>query len=111
VKAARAGEGPQMVVANLLRLTGHGEHDDASYVADALKHAAVGRDCLDVAAELLIERGLASEEELAQMRRDAVAEVERVSKRVMREPNPEARDEDWQAISTKELIGSYEEQA
>jgi len=111
VREARDGGGPQVVVGHLLRLVGHGEHDDASYVADALKHAAVGRDCLDVAAELLIERGLASEEELAQMRRDAVAEVERVSKRVMREPNPEARDEDWQAISTKELIGSYEEQA
>ena len=32
VSRARAGEGPQLVVASMLRLTGHGEHDDASYV-------------------------------------------------------------------------------
>ena len=37
VKAARAGEGPQMVVGKLLRLCGHGEHDDASYVAPGFK--------------------------------------------------------------------------
>src|SRR5690606_21308040 len=28
VTAARAGAGPQLVVGNLLRLAGHGEHDD-----------------------------------------------------------------------------------
>ena len=32
VSRARAGGGPQMVVATLLRLCGHGEHDDAGYV-------------------------------------------------------------------------------
>src|SRR4051812_27644665 len=31
-EAARSGGGPQMIVANLLRLCGHGEHDDANYV-------------------------------------------------------------------------------
>src|ERR1039458_5129644 len=34
VSRARAGRGPQMVVARLLRLCGHGEHDDASYIED-----------------------------------------------------------------------------
>src|SRR6266568_9209113 len=37
VGKARAGHGPQMVVAELLRLCGHGEHDDAGYVDPALK--------------------------------------------------------------------------
>src|ERR1022692_917645 len=31
VAQARAGNGPQLVVAKLLRLCGHGEHDDANY--------------------------------------------------------------------------------
>ena len=31
VARARAGEGPQLVVASMLRLTGHGEHVDGSY--------------------------------------------------------------------------------
>ena len=37
VSQARAGRGPQMVVARLLRLCGHGEHDDASYIDPKLK--------------------------------------------------------------------------
>src|SRR5437899_1300393 len=32
VARARAGRGPQLVVARLLQLCGHGEHDDAGYV-------------------------------------------------------------------------------
>ena len=37
VHDAREGGGPQVVVANLLRLSGHGEHDDASYVPEELR--------------------------------------------------------------------------
>src|SRR5258706_9339783 len=37
VASARAGEGPQLVVAKLLRLCGHGEHDDSHYVDPNLK--------------------------------------------------------------------------
>ena len=51
VARARAGRGPQMVVATLLRLCGHGEHDDASYIDPKLKASPVGRDCLKVAEE------------------------------------------------------------
>src|SRR2546425_4937963 len=36
VKRARAGRPPQLVVASVLRLSGHGEHDDASYVTDEI---------------------------------------------------------------------------
>src|ERR1700736_3563438 len=37
VKRARAGRPPQLVVASILRLSGHGEHDDASYVTEEIK--------------------------------------------------------------------------
>jgi hypothetical protein len=33
------GEGPQLVVARLLRLCGHGEHDDAPYIDPKLKQS------------------------------------------------------------------------
>src|SRR6202049_2684342 len=36
VKRARAGRPPQLVVASILRLAGHGEHDDASYITDEI---------------------------------------------------------------------------
>jgi pyruvate dehydrogenase E1 component alpha subunit/2-oxoisovalerate dehydrogenase E1 component alpha subunit len=38
-KRARAGRPPQLVVASVLRLSGHGEHDDASYVTDDISRS------------------------------------------------------------------------
>ena len=58
VARARAGHGPQLVVGSLLRLAGHGEHDDASYVPDDLNSTHPSRDCLDRAAAELIAQGL-----------------------------------------------------
>src|SRR5262249_21499421 len=46
VKRARAGRPPQLVVASVLRLSGHGEHDDASYVSEEIKRQPFARDCL-----------------------------------------------------------------
>src|SRR5882757_6244061 len=37
VQNARAGGGPQLIVARLLRLCGHGEHDDSSYIDPKFK--------------------------------------------------------------------------
>ena len=59
VADARAGKGPQLVVASLLRLCGHGEHDDANYVDPMLRQAPIGRDCLKVAEEYAQSRGWA----------------------------------------------------
>src|SRR6266540_647906 len=53
VARARAGHGPQMVVARLLRLCGHGEHDDAGYVDAKMKSSPSGRDCLKVSEEFI----------------------------------------------------------
>src|SRR6266404_1103614 len=56
VAKARAGGGPQLLVATLLRLCGHGEHDDASYVDPKLKTSPIGRDCLKLAETQLLDR-------------------------------------------------------
>src|SRR5262245_18302745 len=57
VTRAREGKGPQLVVARLLRLCGHGEHDDAHYVDPKLKQSALGRDCIEVSRQYLIGHG------------------------------------------------------
>src|SRR5580765_4635628 len=44
VKRARAGRPPQMVVAEVLRLAGHGEHDDASYVPSDMRNEPFAQD-------------------------------------------------------------------
>src|SRR5580658_1519501 len=56
VSRARQGRGPQMIVASLLRLCGHGEHDPADYVDPKLKESPLGRDCMQVAEECLLRQ-------------------------------------------------------
>jgi TPP-dependent pyruvate/acetoin dehydrogenase alpha subunit len=109
VAAARAGRGPQLVVASLLRLCGHGEHDDASYVAAQLKNSPLGRDCLTVAAQQLTERHWVTAEELAAWRADAVKAIEEAVAQVQREPGPSPFTEDWCALATRRLVDTAHE--
>src|SRR2546430_13946980 len=51
VKRSRAGRPPQLVVASVLRLSGHGEHDDASYVPEEVESQPFSRGFLEVAAQ------------------------------------------------------------
>lgn len=100
---AREGHGPQLVVARLLRLCGHGEHDVADYVDARLKHSAVGRDCLAVAQDYLTGQKWADEPTMAAWRGEAVAKVEEAVARVQREAGPDPYKEDWYALSSKHL--------
>ncbi len=99
VTAARAGDGPQLVVADLLRLVGHGEHDDASYIPAALKKSPLGRDCLEIALETLLEKGWITADEAAAWRVEVEREVEETSSKVLREPAPDPSEEDWNAFA------------
>ena len=100
VARARAGHGPQLVVGRLLRLTGHGAHDDANYVPDALKQTELGRDCLERARQHLLDHGLATVAELEQWDREAVHEVQLAVATAQKDPVPEAAGEDWRALSS-----------
>lgn len=100
---AREGGGPQLIVANLLRLCGHGEHDDASYIDPKLKASSCGRDCMKVSEEMLIQESWASVETLASWRAEIVQEVETAVATVQREPAPNPFIEDWAAISSRHL--------
>ena len=107
VQAAREGNGPQMVVATLLRLVGHGEHDDAGYVDPNLRKANVGRDCIEFGARQLIENNLATAEDIAAWTSAAQAEVEEALSKAQREKGPDPADEDWRAISTERLMDGH----
>jgi pyruvate dehydrogenase E1 component alpha subunit/2-oxoisovalerate dehydrogenase E1 component alpha subunit len=108
IARARAGRGPQMVVATLLRLCGHGEHDDASYIDPKLKASPVGRDCLKVAEEHLLRQKWADAAALAVLRGEIVREIEEAVAQVQREPTPDPFTEDWRAISTAHLNEGHE---
>ena len=103
VNRAREGGGPQMVVARLLRLCGHGEHDDASYVDPELKASPMGQDCLRVAEEHLLQSGWAEQETMSAWRKETMQEVEESVAKVQREPGPDPYKEDWCALASKHL--------
>jgi pyruvate dehydrogenase E1 component alpha subunit/2-oxoisovalerate dehydrogenase E1 component alpha subunit len=101
---ARAGNGPQLVVARLLRLCGHGEHDDACYIDTALKNSPLGRDCLKVAEAQLLENAWGDAESFATWRREALRKVEDAVAQVQREPGVDPYMEDWCALASKHLV-------
>jgi TPP-dependent pyruvate/acetoin dehydrogenase alpha subunit len=103
VGRAREGHGPQLIVARLLRLCGHGEHDDANYIDADLKQSPLGRDCLEVAAQQLRDRQWADEACLKAWRLEATTKVEEAVAKVQREAAPDPYKEDWYALSSKHL--------
>ena len=109
VGRARAGGGPQLVVAQLLRLCGHAEHDDGAYVDPQLKNSALGRDCLKVAREILLRRQWADAHQMDEVwREEAVGEIDQAIALVQREPAPDPFAEEWTALSTRHLIEGQE---
>jgi len=66
VERARKGEGPTLVEADTMRMRGHAEHDDMKYVPrEMLEEWAKKDPIVRYERYLLLERGLASAEELA----------------------------------------------
>jgi pyruvate dehydrogenase E1 component alpha subunit/2-oxoisovalerate dehydrogenase E1 component alpha subunit len=108
IARAREGRGPQMVVAELLRLCGHGEHDDANYVDPKMKTSPVGRDCLKVAGDFLLRQKWADAASLKTLRDEVLHEVEEAVAQAQREPAPDPFTEDWRAISTGHLNEGHE---
>jgi pyruvate dehydrogenase E1 component alpha subunit/2-oxoisovalerate dehydrogenase E1 component alpha subunit len=108
VKRARAGRPPQLVVASLLRLSGHGEHDDASYVTEEMKTQPFARDCLSVAEQTIIDGNLVDAGTLAEWRKDTVAQVDEAVSAAQKEAAPEASKEDWSALSMRDLADQIE---
>jgi acetoin:2,6-dichlorophenolindophenol oxidoreductase subunit alpha len=104
VKRARAGRPPQLVVASILRLAGHGEHDDASYVSAEIKREPFAQDPLIRTEQFIIEQRLADKETLQRWRAEAVAKVEEAVAAAQQEEAPVGAREDWCAISTRRLI-------
>src|SRR5213083_2719679 len=108
VKRARAERPPQLVVASILRRSGHGEHDDASYVTEEIKREPFARDCLKVTEQTIIDLNLADVETLREWRKDAAAQVDQAISTAQKEAAPEADEEDWCAILTRDLVDSLE---
>ncbi len=104
VKRARAGRPPQLVVASTLRLAGHGEHDDASYVGPEIKREAFAQDSVERSEKFIREKKLADDETLKKWRAEIVAEVDEAVRTAQQEAAPDGAEEDWCAISRRDLM-------
>jgi pyruvate dehydrogenase E1 component alpha subunit/2-oxoisovalerate dehydrogenase E1 component alpha subunit len=104
VKRARAGRPPQLVVAEVLRLAGHGEHDDASYVPQEMKGQSFGQDPIARTEKFILEKGLLDAGGLKQMRAEIAKQVDDAVATAQQEDAPHPREEDWRAMSTQALI-------
>lgn len=101
VKRARAGRPPQLVVASTLRLAGHGEHDDASYVTEEDKCAPFAKDAVISAEQAIIENAWLDRNALKEMRAEIAAEVDDAVATAQQEDAPHASEENWSALSTR----------
>src|SRR5437588_5947765 len=108
VKRARAGRPPQLVVASVLRLSGHGEHDDASYVTDEMKRQPFAQDCVKLTEKKIVDLALADAATLKSWKDDARKQVDEAIETAQKDPAPEGEKEDWCAISTRELVDQPE---
>ena len=103
VKRARAGHGPQMVVARLLRLCGHGDHDDAGYIDPKLKASPLGRDCLEMAENFIAQQQWVEACTITRWRNEVLDMVDEAVATAQRDPLPDPYAEDWRAIASKHL--------
>jgi TPP-dependent pyruvate/acetoin dehydrogenase alpha subunit len=104
VKRARAGRPPQLVVAEVLRLAGHGEHDDASYVPQEMKGQPFAQDPVTRTEKFIFENNLMSRDELQQMRAEIAKQVDEAVATAQLEDAPQPRPEDWRSMLTDNLI-------
>jgi pyruvate dehydrogenase E1 component alpha subunit/2-oxoisovalerate dehydrogenase E1 component alpha subunit len=104
VKRARAGRPPQLVVAEVLRLAGHGEHDDASYVPQEMKGQPFAQDPIARTEKFILENGLLDAEGLKQMRAEIAKQIDDAIATAQQEDPPQPREEDWRGLSTQRLV-------
>jgi pyruvate dehydrogenase E1 component alpha subunit/2-oxoisovalerate dehydrogenase E1 component alpha subunit len=103
IEKARSGEGPQMVIGNLLRLSGHGEHDDAPYISEEMKKSKLGLDCLNKSGKRILDEGWCSQSDIDDMFKDAENEVNAAIKIAGSESAPDPYSHDWSAYSSSKF--------
>lgn len=78
-----------LVEVDTMRMRGHGEHDDFSYVPKELLETYRKRDPVDVCRAKAIAQGLLDEKSYAAMQEECLAEVDVAFKQVMKEAPPD----------------------
>ena len=110
VVAARAGKGPQMVVARLLRLTGHGEHDDAAYMDPKVRTGEFSGDCVKLARQMILDHEWMTPGEMDAAKAKCAAEVDAAFATAASDAPPNVAQADWSPLSTRRLLSTSSEE-
>jgi TPP-dependent pyruvate/acetoin dehydrogenase alpha subunit len=89
VDRARAGGGPSFVEGRTMRVRGHSEADDASYVPPAMIEEGRRGDPVERFARHLVETGVVAASRLEEMRAQAAAEVDEAQAWAEASPPPD----------------------
>ena len=89
---AREGEGPSLVEGKTMRIRGHAEHDDASYVPAALLEEWRKRDPIDRFEAYLRERKVLDDATVREIERRLSSEVEEAVAFAESSPFPDGKD-------------------
>jgi TPP-dependent pyruvate/acetoin dehydrogenase alpha subunit len=89
VDRARSGGGPSFVECRTMRVRGHSEADDASYVPRPMIEEGRRRDPVERFARHLVEAGAATQARLEEMRAQALAEVDEAQAWAEASPPPD----------------------
>ena len=100
ITKARAGEGPQLVVGNLLRLSGHGEHDDAPYISEKLKKSKLAEDCIQKAHQRILDEGWATQKDIDEIYSLSESNVQTAVELAEYEKAPDPYSHKWSAYSS-----------
>jgi len=92
VARARRGEGPSLIECKTMRIRGHSEHDDASYVPKAMLEVWRAKDPVRQHEARLREWGFLDDTADAEMTRRIVNELESAVAWAEASPFPEAKD-------------------
>src|ERR671933_189728 len=97
---ALAGEGPTMIEAVTMRMHGHAAHDDMKYVPKAQIEEWRAKDPIDRQARRVQELGV----DVAAMREEVKAEIERGVQEALGMPMPDPDSADADVFATQEAL-------
>jgi pyruvate dehydrogenase E1 component alpha subunit len=89
---ARSGAGPSIIEAMCYRFRGHFEGDADMYRSKEEKERRRAEDPLERTKEILLGRGLATNDELNEIERSVVASISEMLASVRKDPSPAGKD-------------------
>ncbi len=92
VDRARRGEGPTLIEARSMRMGGHSEHDDYSYIPKSLIEEWKRRDPIDNYEEYLVRKKILTDSKIDKIFKKITVEIKEATEFAENSPFPEPED-------------------